>query len=373
MRIKKYIGTNIQDAMMQIKNDLGRDAVILHTRKIRIGGIFGLFRREKIEVTAAVDDNSSAMLATNTSQASKTEAGTADPGLTQLQGEVAQLREMMGQIVERFNEVKITTSSPYPKPYSDFLGRLLTAEVDEQIATDVIQNLYTWAQAENVTDQNEMQCYLCKCMTELISAPKSIQLNNTKTQAVIALVGPTGVGKTTTIAKLAANYTLLAKQKVALVTADTYRIAAVEQLKTYGEIIGVQVDVVFTPSELKAAMEKNRNKDLVLLDTAGRNHRNNMQMSELKSFINAAAPDEVYLVLSVTTNMKDIKDIIRTYEDVGFTKLVFTKLDETSCYGTILNAAVLTGKALSYVTVGQNVPDDIEVANPEKIAKMIAG
>jgi len=376
MRIKKYVGTSIQDAMVQIKNDLGRDAVILHTRKIRVGGIFGLFKREKIEVTAAVDDAAAAVPAGPAPQSGTAAEGPDRPensGLVQLQGEIAQLREMMGEMAARLNEVKLATSLPYPKPYSDFYERLLAADVSEQITADVIQNLYTWAQAENITDKNEMQTYLCRHIAELISAPKSIQLDNTKTQAVIALVGPTGVGKTTTIAKLAANYTLLAKQKVALVTADTYRIAAVEQLKTYGEIIGVQVEVVFTPPELKAAMEKNRNKDLVLLDTAGRSHRNNMQMSELKSFINAAAPDEVYLVLSVTTKMKDIQDIIKTYEDVGFTKLIFTKLDESACHGAILNAAVLTGKSLSYVTVGQNVPDDIEVANPEKIAKMIVG
>ena len=187
----------------------------------------------------------------------------------------------------------------------------------------------------------------------------------------VALVGPTGVGKTTTIAKLAADFSLRKGKDVALITIDTYRIAAVEQLRTYADIINVPLEVVLTPSEIKNAIAKHKHRDLILIDTAGRSQKNAMQMLELQSFIEAIEPDETHLVLSTTSNCKNMKDIIERFHLLSVDKVIFTKLDEAVTFGLILNVMSKLNKTLSYVTMGQNVPDDIAITDPHTLAKLI--
>ncbi len=356
MRIHKFTGQTLAEAVGKVRAELGLDAVILHTRQYRTGGFLGLRQRPMVEVTAAVDTDPNRR---RPAAPAEPVAYAAEP-LAQLQGEVAAMRAALE---------RLAAPEPFVPPYLGFYEQLVAAGVEEPIARQVIGELA----AEPSKEPEELRERLVCRVAAALRGPQPIQLLPGRPRAVIVLVGPTGVGKTTTIAKLAANYTLLAGQKVGLITADTYRIAAVEQLKTYGEIIGVDVTAVFTPPELKDALDGCRGKDLVLIDTAGRSHRNRMQMSELKSLLQAAAPDEVYLVLSLTTKPNDIAEVIQTYTAAGFTRLVFTKLDETAGCGAMLNAAVRTGKAIAYITAGQNVPDDIEVANPERIARMIVG
>jgi flagellar biosynthesis protein FlhF len=207
----------------------------------------------------------------------------------------------------------------------------------------------------------------------IIKKSSPIDNQSKNKQTVVALVGPTGVGKTTTISKLAANYTIIDKKKVALLTVDTYRIAAVEQLKTVGEIIGVPVEVVFTPRNLRNAIQSNADKELIFIDTAGRSHKNSIQMSEIKAFLEAASPDDIFLVLSACTKYKDMLDIIEKYESLNIKKIIFTKLDETTTYGAILNVVDKSKKYLSYFTTGQSVPDDIETADQEKYFNLLIG
>jgi flagellar biosynthesis protein FlhF len=181
------------------------------------------------------------------------------------------------------------------------------------------------------------------------------------------------VGKTTTLAKIAANYALNQSLKVGMITADTYRIAAVQQLKTYAEILGIPISVIYAPGEIKKAIAEYGEKDLILIDTAGRSHRNKAQFDELKQLVAESGADDVFLVLSSTTGLKNNREIINNYSFLNQFKLIFTKADETPTLGMILNARMMTGKCLSYVTVGQSVPDDIEVASIEKIARNLIG
>ncbi len=190
---------------------------------------------------------------------------------------------------------------------------------------------------------------------------------------VMAFVGPTGVGKTTTLAKLAANFALYNDLKIALITIDTFRIGAVAQLKTYGEIIGVDVEAVMTPHELKQAVKKREDCDLVLVDTAGRSIKNLEQINELKMFLNAIRPVDIYLVLNVNTRTRDLLSILNSYKPLEYSKLVFTKIDETDGLGAILNVVHETAMPVAYVTNGQNVPDDIMPGEPERLAKLIMG
>jgi len=184
-------------------------------------------------------------------------------------------------------------------------------------------------------------------------------------------LGPTGVGKTTTLAKIAARLSLVENKKIGLITADTYRIAAVEQLKTYSEILGIPLEVIYEASELQEAIEKFKDKDYILIDTAGRSHKSKELKSDYDDLVRYLKDVKIYLVMSMTTSFKDLKSIIDSYGFLKEYRLLFTKLDEATSYGNILNLKVLTGKPLSYFTIGQSVPDDIEVADKERIIQYI--
>jgi flagellar biosynthesis protein FlhF len=189
----------------------------------------------------------------------------------------------------------------------------------------------------------------------------------------IALVGPTGVGKTTTIAKLAAHFRLRENMKVALIAADNYRMAAIEQIQQFAEISNIPLEIVYTDDEMKAAIEKFNKFDMVFIDTAGRSQRNIEHMNDLRRTLLALDPDEVHLTVSVTTKMKDLRVIERKYAEIGYHRLIITKLDETISYGTIYNIVKESGKAVSYVSTGQNIPDDLSLADSRSLANLIAG
>jgi len=188
---------------------------------------------------------------------------------------------------------------------------------------------------------------------------------------LIAFIGPTGTGKTTTIAKIASNFAIYDKLKVALITIDTYRLAAVEQLNTFAKIIDIPIDVVFSVMDFPNSLEKFKDMDVIFIDTAGSSQKNERYISELCTFFNLIKPDEIHLVLSLTTKATDISDIIKNYDVLCPGKLIFTKLDETSSFGTLLESPFLSKKPISYLTTGQSIPDDIERANSSKIISHI--
>jgi len=188
---------------------------------------------------------------------------------------------------------------------------------------------------------------------------------------VVTLIGPTGVGKTTTIAKLAANLQLREGKKVGLITIDTYRIAAVDQLRRYADIIGSPLKVVGTAEEMPAAIASMSEMDYILIDSAGRSPTDSLKLSELRGFIDAAKPDEVHLVLSSTSSPKCVELAVTAFSRVRVDRLLFTKIDEAASIGLVLNVARKVGKALSYMTTGQDVPDDIEVVKGRKLAQLI--
>jgi flagellar biosynthesis protein FlhF len=190
---------------------------------------------------------------------------------------------------------------------------------------------------------------------------------------LVALVGPTGVGKTTTIAKLAANFHLRDRRRVGLITVDTYRIAAVEQLRTYADIIDLPMEVVSTPREMRAAASRLAGLDLVLMDTAGRGPRDEVKIQELKSMLAEAGADEVFLVISSVASIASMKKNAERFARVGATALVLTKLDEATGLGNLLPLLRSCKLPLSYVTNGQNVPDDIEPADRRKLARIVLG
>jgi len=349
----------MNEAMSQVKNDMGRDAVILHTRRFRKGGIFGFFTKEMIEVMAAVD---SPVASTVEKKLPAVQfPADSEPKTTALQLELANMRKMLEQVLYKMPKDE--------KQVSPLLELLLKNDVDIKIAENLIKGMPDDKSAV-ISDPAMVRNLMIDRISSYLHKVEGIHVPVTGNK-VAAFIGPTGVGKTTTIAKLAAHFAIKEGYKVALVTADTYRISAVEQLKTYSDIIGVPIEIVYTPDELKAALYRHQDKHLILIDTAGRSPRNQYQLAELQALLEIDPYIETHLVLSTTTKFKDALDVVRKFSICSPQKFLFTKVDEASNVGTIVNLLYQFPTTLSYITTGQNVPDDIELANPQKLANMI--
>ena len=250
---------------------------------------------------------------------------------------------------------------------------LLKNEVNEKYINQVLDEVEKFIRPGNNVDfilPNIYQKLVLK-----FGQPKTIELTGKKPN-VIFFIGPTGVGKTTTIAKIASKYKVEYNRKVAFITADTYRIAATEQLRVYANILDAPMSIVYSIEDMNEAIEKYQDYDLIFVDTAGFSHKNEQQRNDTKRLLNGVTVEcqkEVYLVLSATTKYNDLMDIVDVYNEIASYKLIFTKLDETSSYGNLLNIKLYADADLSYVTIGQNVPDDIEVFDTQKIVKQLLG
>ena len=250
---------------------------------------------------------------------------------------------------------------------------LINNEVDEKYANDLVEEI------EKLSKPGVTIDYLLSNIYQKLILKFGVSDGITPAKEgpkVVVFIGPTGVGKTTTIAKLASDFSVNQKKKVALVTSDTYRIKAAEQLRTYAEIMNVPFRVVYTADDLKSALEEFKEQDFIFVDTAGYSPRDVEKRDEMKQILDSAkeiTDIETYLVLSVTTKYRDLLNICDIYKEMDDFKLVFTKLDETSTFGNIYNIRVYTQAEISYVTDGQDVPDDIEAFNPQSIVRSILG
>lgn len=398
MKVKRYVGETAQEAMQKVKSDLGRDAIILTTRKIRKKGLAGFFTKPLVEVVATIDNdistggipqkvqdirpsaqqikeeyNSSSgsfIKELNANMQKNTKQQQAHKENKELiQQDFMELKNMLSKV---YDAVKVDyENTKLSNVVRKYLKTLEDYEVDKVIINEIKEKLIETLDAEKQQSDAIVRNTIYNILSKYMKEPEPFSF--TKGKKVIIVIGPTGVGKTTTIAKLAANMVLTEKKKVGLITSDTYRIAAVEQLKTYSEIIGVPLSIIYTPGEILNAIESYGNKDLILVDTAGRSHKDKYQLMELKTLIKSSIDYEVYLVISATTKFSDCIEIIKNYSFLDDYRLLFTKLDETSAFGVILNVAYITKKPISYITTGQSVPDDIEIADNSKIINCLLG
>ncbi|MCR5098430.1 MAG: flagellar biosynthesis protein FlhF [Lachnospiraceae bacterium] len=250
---------------------------------------------------------------------------------------------------------------------------LMDNEVEQRYVNQILENLDPMLSAGSSLDHMINNIY--QKMVLMFGKPKVITLSE-KRPKVVFIIGPTGVGKTTTIAKLAAKYMLEKGKKVGLLTSDTYRIAATDQLQVYARILSAPFTIIVDNENINDEIKKMRDMDLILVDTAGFSHKNQEQRVDLAKMldkVDEAYEKEIYLVLSATTKYHDLREIVDTYRSFTDFDIIFTKLDETLAYGNILNTRLYTGAELSYVTTGQNVPDDIEIIDPQKIVKSLLG
>ncbi len=385
--IKKraFVAESEAEAIKKAKEELGSDIVILETRRFKKGGFLGLFAKKYVEVIVGIPEKkeNDVKLEILTKLLSEKRSVQAQPSLEErkrelsqsdridaLERDIREVKELIGAFLDRIGQIELLDREE--KRFGE-RGRLysflLEQEIKEGYADDILRALADRGVSSKGLSWKDLRKETAKVISEFIRV-SPIKLKDVGTQ-VVAFVGPTGVGKTTTIAKLAAIFALFEERKVALVTADTYRIAAVEQLKTYAKIIGIPIEVVFTPQEIRRAIERHLDAELILIDTAGRSHYDNMKMSELKSYIESSSPDEVHIVLSLNTKYRDLEEIIKRFGCIPLHKMVLTKLDETATFGNILNLARDFSIPISYVTNGQDVPKDIEVADPSKLAEVI--
>lgn len=385
MKIKRYIGDSVQDAYQKVKVELGKDAVIINTRKIRKKGIKGFFSKPIIEVVAAVDDYKDIKINEFNYESDIRKSQRKEinyiAGKRSFQEELSFSNyKKLSDIDMEFNEIKSMLNKVYKVIKADeinlseicreYINRLRREEIDERIIEKIINKIEKLT-VDLQNNENFIRDFIYNLLSDYITIEDE-DLDNPNNK-VIVFAGPTGVGKTTTMAKLAALYSLKLNKKVGFITSDTYRIAAVEQLKTYSDIIGIPLTVIYSPQEFKNAVENYSDKDIIMVDTAGRSHNDKYQLMELKHLLNSDTKTQVYLVISAGTKMNDCYDILESYGFLDDYRLLFTKLDETSTHGIIINTSFYTKKPLSYLTYGQNVPDDIEKADKSKIINSLLG
>ena len=279
--------------------------------------------------------------------------------IQKLEAELAQMKALLAQVM----------SKEQPQDMVSLQEALRRQEVDEGILKDLaIRSGAGETLADHLSP--EAKATLTSYLEDVLQYSEGIQLNRHGVR-IVALIGATGVGKTTTLAKIAARFVLERGVSAALITADTYRISAVEQLKTYSDIIGLPLEIVYTPGELSKAIRKYRSKDLILIDTAGRSQHNDFQMKELQEFLGVNSHIEKHLVMSATTKQKDAEEILDKFSVCEPSRVIFTKTDETSSIGIILNLLYEKKMALSYLTNGQSVPDDIIPASADMLAGLL--
>lgn len=417
MQIKKYRALDMHEALQKVKDELGSDAIILSTRQVRGGsGRFGLFGKPMLEVTAARDAGSpeavQAMAARTRGAPPPTEDSESDllkhmliknrsetEGLlAPLQDEIGELKEVLqavgnGQRLALREDTVITQlraemsdvknlvqnlaiqsqglkRADYPDNLVVMYQQLTFAGVEEKFVRRVIDESLKSIPGPHLEDFSYVKIFLARMLMKILKVTGGfVQPENR--QKVVALVGPTGVGKTTTVAKLASEQVLKHHRKVGLITVDTFRIAAVEQLKVYAKIMGVPITVVQNRAELDLAIKNYHDVDVVFVDTGGRSQRDELQMSEIYKLFGESKNIDVFLTLSSTTKDSDLSEITRIFSEINLSGVIFTKLDESTAFGSLFNHAIRFKLPIAYLATGQKVPEDIEAATKERLVDLI--
>lgn len=398
MIIKKFQGKTEEEAIEKAKAEMGSSAIVMNIKTLKTGGIMGLFKKSYIEVTAALEEMSEAASVIRQVEQIRKEAEKPKPAaespkpapVEEKKEETESKREgleekldslqslLLQQLHQDESEEKKGKNPESLEGESLALTKLiyntlLENEVDEKYANQIIADIEKTIKKDTGVDQTLSNVY--QRLVLKLGQPKCIDWQQGK-QQIIFFIGPTGVGKTTTIAKIASKLCLEEKAKVAMLTADTYRIAATEQLRTYANILSIPFQVIYSPEDMKEVVAELTDYDVILVDTSGHSSKNEEQLNATKRLVNSSGNKEkshCYLVLSATTKYRDLLTIADAYEDLKGYRLIFTKADETGCLGNILNMKLYTGAELSYLTNGQNVPDDIEKLNPQKVVKQLLG
>lgn len=353
MKIKKYIGHTAHEAMLKLKTELGPDAVILNTKTIREKGLFGIFKKPLVEITAAYEEKDLAPKVHTTNKY--------DDKLMDLNYELKELKN----IVLSLSSNKVESDDLSPK-LKRFHNTLVNNGVNPDISYKILKGINEDIDLEN-KDPKTIKKIIKYTLSEKLGNPRTIRTN--VKPKIIFFIGSTGVGKTTTLAKIAASFVLESKHDIGLITLDTYRIAAVDQLRVYAEILKLPLEVAYNRDDLLKSINKFMNKDIIFIDTAGRSHNNLEQVEELKGLLNTVDNKEVYLLIDASVDFRVLSSIINRYNFLEDFSLIVTKIDEAKNFGSFVNIKYITDKEFSYYTIGQNVPEDIRIVNVQEIVE----
>lgn len=425
MKIKRYVVREMQEAIRLIKQDLGPEAVIVSSYKVPAKGFAGLFSPRLLEVTAALDETPEIKLSVGCPPA---QMAVVDRNMAERQIGPARNAARALPVGKQADHSRVRSlhldggwrkagptglDSLSPKPEEEFTagGRpvrgafaedqesrgieerclfemMVTKQVeaglngdpilrwrktllDMDVQENIVERLLSALYSGQISSGDNHQHIYINLLKQIINLLEPAYCSK-ECARVLTFMGPSGVGKTTSLAKLATRFSLYDCKKVALVAVYSYRIGAVEQLKAYGDFLGIPVDVVMTPVELAKVLKNHSDKDYIFIDTAGRSARNAGQVLELKGFLDAVPePQDIFLVLSSVTKNRELTKIAHEFRRIGYSKLIFTKLDETETHGSILNLVCDLGVPVAYLANGQGVPDDISEAGPKKIAKLL--
>ncbi|GIN70457.1 flagellar biosynthesis protein FlhF [Bacillus sp. J14TS2] len=375
MNMKKIRAATMPEVMKKVKLELGDHAVILNSKIVYKGGFMGLFRKKMIEVVAAIDDKPLAVASTKINRERRTKESLSSPIQTKQNNEQQNVSKQLADVKKELSHLKQTSSIPlnhYPEEIQSCLLKLLAVDLEHRLIKKLgDQLLERWRIHREKPTESDIEDW---CFQAILQDLQDISFEGIPEHVkIINFVGPTGVGKTTTIAKLAANAVLKEKKKVAFMTMDTYRIAAIEQLKTYAELLQVPLEVIYEEKNFIAAIDKYSDYDLIFIDTAGRNYREKRYIEELNKIFGIERNIFTYLVLSISMKEKDMHKIADNFLEMEFNQFIFTKADETNSYGVIYNMISHYQTGVSYITTGQDVPDDIIKATPESIAHYLVG
>lgn len=372
MSIRTFKAANLQAALADIREQMGPNASVLHTRQVR-DGWFGWLGRTQVEVTAGFRNSADLPKVPVDSRGDSSHEIRPHDVRSLSSSDLAYAGDRYGSLDFQAEQGRavVPVDAVDPLEIDPLVTPLRQAGVDEKVIRRWLASASSFAanlhghDLESIDPAQRLEHLQRAVARELnLAGPIRTQPGD---RHVVALVGPTGVGKTTTVAKLAAGFRIEARRRVGLLTIDTYRIAAVQQLKAYAEIMDLPMEVVEKPEQMQSALDSLGDVDLVLIDTAGRSPRSDARIDQLSEYLHAARPDETHLVLSATSSSDDIRTTIRGFQPVGATAVILTKLDETPHTAGVLSALTATDRhratPLSYVTNGQQVPDDIAVAD----------
>ncbi|TYR82736.1 flagellar biosynthesis protein FlhF [Priestia megaterium] len=350
MKVKKYIAASMPEAMKLIRAELGEKAVILKSKPVQTGGFMGLFSKQKMEVIAAVDtvnDRKPKQKLPNRKEKEQVSRQVDEQQITKQLNELKQLVASMNQPSQ---------SHAHPKIVNDILTFLREQDIEETILKQLTTDLLAYYYVNQSIAEEEFIPWGKEWFLTKFSSIK----NSGISKKYVNVVGPTGVGKTTTLAKLAGKCVIEKKQKVAFITTDTYRISAIDQLKTYASILNAPIEVCYNNEDFKKAVDAFEQYDVVFIDTAGRNFLKSKYVQDLQNVISFQANMQTFLVLSMTSKLSDMEKIYQQFSLLPIDSFIFTKLDETMTFGSMINMFDKYNKQVSFVTTGQNVPDDIQ-------------
>ncbi|REB09772.1 flagellar biosynthesis protein FlhF [Sporosarcina sp. BI001-red] len=365
MKMKKYTADTMVQAMEKIRQDFGEDSVIMSSTIVQSKGFLGLFKKKSVEVVAGYDEP-----ITVKEKSIPAVSAQPDPDLRQ---DVV-IHEMKKEMKEMKQLLKMNHAplefNQYPDEMHPLMTRLSSQELNSETIQKIASEIFTRMKAEKVDFTADEQVKIAReiLKEELADLPFGGVHFKKK---YVNVLGPTGVGKTTTIAKIAARSLIENKRKVGFITTDTYRIAAIEQLRTYANLLQSPVEVAYNDTDFKEALVNLNTKDVVFIDTAGRNYKEKKFVNDLKQLIDFELEMESYLVLSTTTKESDMRAIVEQFLEFPISQFIFTKLDETETIGPVFNLLKDYHMGIAYMTAGQEVPEDLEEATVEKILTLL--